>query len=145
MLMQNLGEQTNSIMVFSEMAYSMEHTAVYTDSGPRSPKTKYHNQKHLRLTYNETHLTVAMQPTNFHIWQLRAKTSTQQPMQRCSNYNRSNFARRRDCQSNSHTLVGGWFAKKNFVGVPQTGASYCKSGQKMLWIALQFWRFVQNV
>ena len=25
------------------MAYSMEHTAVYTDSGPRSPKTKYHN------------------------------------------------------------------------------------------------------
>ena len=86
---------------------SMEHTAIYTDSGPRSPKTKYHNQKHLRLTYNETHLTVAMQPTNFHIRQLRAKTSTQQPMQRCSNYNRSDFARRRDCQSNSHTLIGG--------------------------------------
>ena len=27
----------------------------------RSPKTKYHNQKHLPLTYNETHLTVANQ------------------------------------------------------------------------------------
>ena len=40
---------------------SMEHTATYTDSGPRSPKTKYHNQKHLRLTYNKTHLTVASQ------------------------------------------------------------------------------------
>ena len=44
-----------------------------------------------------------------------AKTSTQQPMQRCSNYNRSDFARRRDCQSNSYTLIGGWFVKKNFV------------------------------
>ena len=42
---------------------SMEHTAIYTDSGPRSPKTKYHNHKHLRLTYNETHLTVASQQT----------------------------------------------------------------------------------
>ena len=42
---------------------SMEHTAIYTDSGPRSPETKYHNQKHLRLTYNETHLTVANQQT----------------------------------------------------------------------------------
>ena len=29
--------------------------------------------------------------------------------------------------------------------VPQTGASYCKTCQNMLWIQLQFWRFVQNV
>ena len=41
----------------------MEHRAIYTDSGPRSPKRKCHNQKHLRLTYNATHLTVASQQT----------------------------------------------------------------------------------
>ena len=35
-------------------------------------------------------------PTNFHIWQLRVNTSTQQPMQRCSTFNRANFARRGD-------------------------------------------------
>ena len=46
--------------------------------------------------------------TNFHIWQLRVNTSTQQPMERCSTYSRANFASRRDCQSNSQTaLIGG--------------------------------------
>ena len=33
-------------------------------------------------------------------------------MQRCSTYNCANFARRRDCQSNSHILIGGQFVKK---------------------------------
>ena len=44
--------------------------------------------------------------TNFHIWQLRVNTSTQQPMQRCSTDNCENFTRKGDCQSNSHTLIG---------------------------------------
>ena len=35
-------------------------------------------------------------------------------MQRCSTYNCANFARRRDCQSNSNILIGGQFVK-NFV------------------------------
>ena len=47
-------------------------------------------------------------PTNFHIWQpVRVNTSTQQLMQLCSTYNRSNFARRHDCHLYSHTLIGG--------------------------------------
>ena len=45
--------------------------------------------------------------TNFHIWQLRVNTSTQQPVQRCSTYSRANFASGRDYQSNSQTLIGG--------------------------------------
>ena len=43
--------------------------------------------------------------TNFHTWQLRVNTSTQQLMQRCSTYNRANFASRRECLSNSHSLA----------------------------------------
>ena len=35
-------------------------------------------------------------------------------MQRCSTYNCANFARRCDCQSNSHILIAGQFVK-NFV------------------------------
>ena len=37
-------------------------------------------------------------------------------MQRRSNYNRSNLTRRRDCQSNSHTLIGGYLKKKTLLG-----------------------------
>ena len=37
-------------------------------------------------------------------------------MQRCSTYNGANFARRRDCQSNSHILIGGKFVKKTLLG-----------------------------
>ena len=37
-------------------------------------------------------------------------------MQRCSTYNCANFARRRDCQSNSHILIGGQFVKKTLFG-----------------------------
>ena len=40
--------------------------------------------------------------TNFN----NVNTSTQQPMQRFSTYNRASFASRRDCQSNFHTLIG---------------------------------------
>ena len=37
-------------------------------------------------------------------------------MQRCSTYNCANFARRRDCQSNSLILIGGQFVKKTLLG-----------------------------
>ena len=64
-------------------------------------------------------------PTNFHIWQRRVNTSTQQPMQRCSTYNSTKFAWRRNCQSNSHTLIGGWFVKR--LRRSQYGAPHCKT------------------
>ena len=41
------------------------------------------------------------------VWQLCVNTSTQEPVQRCSTYNPVNLASRCDCQSNSHTLIGG--------------------------------------
>ena len=50
-------------------------------------------------------------PNKLHIWQLRVNTSPQQPIQRCSTYNCAHFARRCDCQSNSHVSIGGQFAK----------------------------------
>ena len=63
--------------------------------------------------YSATRLTVATQQTfNFD------STSTQQPMQRCSIYNRANVARRGDCQSNSHPLIGVKVLK-NFVWWPR--------------------------
>ena len=49
------------------------------------------------LFYSATRLTVATQQT-FTFDNLRVNTSTQQSMQQCSNYNRTNFAMRRDCQ-----------------------------------------------
>ena len=46
-------------------------------------------------------------------------------MQRCSIYNCANFARKGDCQSNSHILIGGQIVK-NFVRWPRWGASHCE-------------------
>ena len=73
--------------------------------------------------YHLSRLTVQRaNPTNFHIWQLRVNTSTQQPVQQCSTYHCANFARRHECQSNSHILIGGKFVK-NFVR--WQGVSHC--------------------
>ena len=42
---------------------------------------------------------------------LRVNTSTQQPMERCSTYNRANSPSRRECQRNSNTLIAGSFIR----------------------------------
>ena len=63
--------------------------------------------------YSELRLPKATQQT-LHKWKLRVHTSTPRTMQRYSayNYNHVNFARWRDFQWNSHTLVCGEFVKK---------------------------------
>ena len=69
-------------------------------------------------------------PTNFHTWQQHIITSAQQPIQQCYTYNAANFERRRDCQSNWHTLIGGYFIK-NFLRRPRQGTLHCNCWVKM--------------
>ena len=89
---------------------SIGDTAVRTDSGPRSRRTKCHNQKQLRQVTVQRALRWLASPfsrrakqkpknasaprrlyrgqppnSSRHTWQQRVKTSTQQPMQRRSN------------------------------------------------------------